>query len=181
MRFGCLLLMFAGLMLVGCGGMPKPQIDSVQPRSDATLVRVAIVPTNHDSAWDKENVRLRCRQLWLDRSGVPTSNEVVFDQAFDGPQGTARGTIKMRDTNGRSTRRVRLAFEIVSGDNPQNESVSAGTTVEWTIPSSLNEKDIIFTAVISRRARSNYAIDVLYALNPETGVNEQVLPSKRES
>jgi hypothetical protein len=180
MRVSLMLGLLLSVLLVGCGGGPRPDIDAVKPRSDATLVRVAIVPTNYDGAWDAENVRLRCRQMWFDRSGVPTANEVVFDQPFDAPQGTARGTIKMKDADGRSTRRVRLAFDVVSGSNPQSENVSAGTSLEWRMPGNLSQKDLILTAVLSRRGHNNYAIDVLYALDPQTGVLEQVLPNKRE-
>jgi hypothetical protein len=173
------LLLVAGV-LAGCGGTPQPQISAVDPAADTTLVRVAIVPTNYNEAWGNENVRLRCRQLWFDRSGVPTNNETVFDQPFEGAQGKARGTIRMVDANERSTRRVHVAFEVISGENPQSETVSVSRTVEWRMPSNLAEKDLVLTAVISRRARNNYAIDVIYAMDPQTGEMEQVLPSSRE-
>ena len=32
-------------------------------------------------------------------------------------------------------------------------------------------------AVISRKQRNNYQIDVLYAMDPQTGEMEQILPS----
>ncbi|MCA8936920.1 MAG: hypothetical protein KDB68_12040, partial [Planctomycetes bacterium] len=54
-----------GALIAGCGGMPKPQIEPVKPRADATLVRVALVATNYDDSWDKEGVRLRAHQIWL--------------------------------------------------------------------------------------------------------------------
>jgi hypothetical protein len=174
-------MLLAAAMLTGCGGTPQPQIGAVEPASDTTLVRVAIVPTNYNEAWESENVRLRARQLWFDRSGVPTNNELVFDQPFSGPQGTARGTISMIDANDRSTRRVHVAFEVISGENPQSETVSVSRTVEWRMPKQLSEKDLVITAVISRRARNNYAIDVIYAMDPQTGEIEQVLPSRREN
>jgi hypothetical protein len=166
-----------GALIAGCGGMPKPQIDAVKPRADATLVRVAIVATNYDDAWDKENVRLRAQQVWLNDDGVPTNTEQVFDQQYNGKQGANRGTLKMKDADGSSTSSVRLSFELVSGENKTNENISAGTTVEWDVPSALENKDIVLMAVISRKTRNNYKIDVLYAMNPETGEIEQVLPS----
>jgi hypothetical protein len=167
----------ASMLLFGCGGMPKPQIEAAKPRADATLVRVNITATNYDTSWDKENVRLRCSQIWLNDSGVPTNKEQVFDVAFNGRAGDARSTLKMKDSEGRSTNRVRLNFELVSGENKATENVSAGTTLEWKVPSGLEQKDIVFLAVVSRKARSNYAIDVLYAMDPVTAELVQVLPS----
>ena len=166
-----------GALIAGCGGMPKPQIEAVKPRADATLVRVAMIATNYDDSWDKENVRLRAHQIWLNDDGVPTNKEQVFEQAYDGKQGANRGTLKMKDAEGSSTNRVRLAFELVSGENKTNENISAGTTVEWKASSSFENKDIVFVAVISRKQRNNYQIDVLYAMDPETGEMEQILPS----
>lgn len=171
------LVIATGLVVMGCGGMPEPQIESVEPRADATLVRVSMVATNYDTSWDNENLRLRTHQIWLNDAGVPTAKEQVFEQAFEGKQGANRGTIKMKDSDGNSDTDVRLSFELVSGENPSSENISAGTTLEWDIPSNMAEKDIIFLVVVSRKARNNYAIDVLYAVNPETGEIEQVLPS----
>lgn len=167
----------ACLLLFGCGGVPKPQIEAAKPRPDSTLVRVSMAATNYDSSWDKENVRMRCSQIWLNNSGVPTNKEEVFDVAYNGRTGAVRGTLKMKDSEGRSTSRVRLNFELVSGENKQAENISAGTTLEWKLSSSLDQKDIVFFAVLSRKARNNYAIDVLYAMDPATGQMEQVLPS----
>ncbi|MCA8918739.1 MAG: hypothetical protein KDB32_06650 [Planctomycetes bacterium] len=166
-----------GALIAGCGGMPKPQIEPVKPRADATLVRVALVATNYDDSWDKEGVRLRAHQIWLNDDGVPTNKEQVFEQAYNGKQGANRGTLKMKDADGSSTSRVRLAFELVSGENKTNENISAGTTVEWNLPSSMENKDAVLVAMISRKTRNNYQIDVLYAMNPETGDLVQILPS----
>lgn len=172
-----LAVLCIGAVIAGCGGTPKPQIEAVKPRADATLVRVALVATNYDDSWDKEAVRLRAHQIWLNDDGVPTNKEEVFDQAYNGKQGANRGTLKMKDSEGSSTNRVRLTFELVSGENKTNENISAGTTIEWKIPSAFENKDIIFVAVISRKTRNNYQIDVLNAVNPETGELEQILPS----
>ena len=172
-----LLLICIGAVVAGCGGMPKPTIEAVVPHEDATLVRVALVATNYDDSWNNENVRLRVNQQWLNDDGVPTNKEEIFEQAFNGRQGDNRGTIKMKDSEGSSTNRVRLVFELVSGENKASESISAATNLEWKLSSSLEQKDIVLIAVISRKTRNNYAIDVLYAMNPETGDLEQVLPS----
>jgi hypothetical protein len=166
-----------GALLGGCGGMPKPQIEAVKPRADATLVRVSLVATNHDESWDKENVRLRAHQIWLNDNGVPTKKEQVFEQAYNRRQADTRGTLMMKDADGSSSSYVRLGFELVSGENATNENVSAATNLEWKVSSSFAEKDILFVAVISRKTRNNYAIDALYALDPETGNTEQILPS----
>ena len=178
MRFiAALFVVCIGAVLAGCGGMPKPQIEAVVPHADATLVRVAMVATNYDDSWDKENVRLRVNQQWLNDDGVPTNKEEIFEQSYNARQGDNRGTIKMKDSEGSSTNRVRLVFELVAGENKANESISAATNLEWKLPSSLEQKDIVFVAVLSRKTRNNYAIDVLYAMNPVTGDMEQVLPS----
>ncbi|MBK8207611.1 MAG: hypothetical protein IPK87_12615 [Planctomycetes bacterium] len=181
MRFALTVLLLCAGLLAGCGGMPKPQIDSRKPVADQTLARVAIVATNYDEAWDKENVRLRIHQVWLNDAGVPTNKEQVIDQPYNGKQGSNRGTIKMKESDGDSTSWVRLTFEIVSGENAQNENISAGTTVEWKLPSGLAQKDMLLVAVLSRSAKNNYKIDVVYGMNPETGEIEQVLPSSNES
>ncbi len=180
MRITLLLLVCAGL-LSGCGGMPKPNIDARQPRADQTLVRVAILATNYDEAWDRENVRLRCYQVWLNDAGVPERNEEVFTQNFDGKQGAARGTISMKESDGDSTNWVRLRFEVVSGENEASLNTSAGTTVEWYISSSIAQKDAALFAFLSRKGRSSYAIDAVYAMDPATGEMEQVLPSYYEN
>ncbi|MBE7490872.1 MAG: hypothetical protein HS108_03770 [Planctomycetes bacterium] len=178
MRISALFaLVFCFVMLAGCGGMPKPQIDATMPRSDATNVRASVMATNYDSSWDKENVRLRVHQIWLNRDGVPTNKETVLDKAFDGRQGDQRAVLKMKDSEGRSSNRVRLQFELVSGENKTNENVSAASTLEWKLSSSLANKDLLLLAVVSRKGRNNYALDVLYALDPATGYIEQVLPS----
>lgn len=181
MRFlATLFLVALGAVLTGCGGMPKPQIEAVKPRADATHVRAIIAATNYDDAWDKENLRLRCHQIWLNDDGVPTNKEQVFEAAYGDSSGDKRGTLKMKEADGDSTSRVRLGFELVSGENAANENISAGTTIEWKLGSSFNNQDIIFVAVISRKTKNNYKIDALYALNPETGELEQVLPSNDE-
>lgn len=172
-----LVVLCIGTLVAGCGGMPKPVIESVKPREDATHVRVALVATNYDESWDKENVRLRVHQIWLNDDGVPTNKEQVFEQAYNGRQGDNRGTIKMKDAEGSSTNRVRLSFELASGENKANENLSAATNLEWKLSGSLAEKDLVLVAVLSRKTRNNYAIDVLYAMDPETGTIEQVLPS----
>ena len=172
-----MLVVLCGVVLAGCGGMPKPAIDAVTPRADATHVRVAMIATNYDESWDKENVRLRAHQVWLNEDDVPTKKEQVFEQSYNSRQGDKRGTLMMKDTDGSSSSRIMLAFELVSGENASNENVSAATNLEWKVSSSLAEKDIVFVAVVSRKTRNNYAIDVLYAMNPETGDIEQVLPS----
>lgn len=172
-----LFVVCLGSLLVGCGGMPEPQIDAVEPRADATLVRVSMVATNYDESWDKENPRLRAHQVWLNDDGVPTAKEQVFEQSYTGSQGSNRGTIKMKDAEGNSDTYVRLSFELVSGENPTNENISAGTTLPWSVPSTMVERDIVFLAVISRKARNNYAIDALYSINPSNGEMVQVLPS----
>jgi hypothetical protein len=179
MRTAILLLLCAGL-LAGCGGTPKPRIEPQIPVEDQTFARVAIVATNYDRAWDAENVRVRCQQVWLDRRGVPARRAMVFEQPYDGKQGAVRGSIMMKDHEGRSTRWVHLMFEIVSGENPAIENFSAGTTVEWKIPSELAQKDTIFLAVINRRARNDYSIGVVYVIDPSTGEMVQLLPSSRE-
>jgi hypothetical protein len=172
-----LVVLSIGAILAGCGGMPKPQIEAVTPRADATLVRVAIIATNYDESWEKENVRLRAHQIWLNDDDVPTKKEQVFEQAYNHRQADTRGTLMMKDSDGSSTTRINLAFELVSGENATNENVSAATNLEWKVSSSLAEKDIVLVAVVSRKTRNNYAIDVLYALEPATGTLEQVLPS----
>lgn len=178
MRLTALMVLVLGaVLLVGCGGMPKPQIDASLPRSDATNVRAVLTATNYDNSWDKENVRLRVHQVWLNDDGVPTNKETVLDKPFAGQQGDQRAVLKMKDSEGQSTSRVRLQFELVSGENKTNENVSAAATLEWKLSSSLANKDLLLTAVISRKGRNNYAIDVLYALDPATGYLEQVLPS----
>ncbi|MBZ0136417.1 MAG: hypothetical protein K8I27_08610 [Planctomycetes bacterium] len=169
-----------GAVLAGCGGMPKPEIESVAPRADATHVRAVLAATNYDESWDKENLRLRCHQIWLNDDGVPTNKEQVFEAGYNDHAGARRGTLKMKEADGDSTSRVRLGFELVSGENAATENISAGTTIEWNLSSSYNNKDIVFVAVISRKTKNNYKIDVLYALNPETGELEQVLPSNDE-
>lgn len=171
------VLAAVAVVMAGCGGVPKPQIESQKPRADATLVRVSMVATNYDDSWDKEKVRLRVQQVWLNDDGVPTNKEIVFDHAFEGRQGGNRGTLKMKDNEGGNTNRVRLTFELVSGENAQNENISASTTLEWSLSSSFNNKDLVLVPVISRKTRNNYQIDVLYAMNPETGEIEQILPS----
>ncbi len=178
MRFLALAVFaFSAIILAGCGGMPKPQIDATMPRSDATNVRATLTATNYDESWEKENVRLRVHQVWLNDDGVPTNKETVLDKAFAGRQGDQRAVFKMKDAEGQSTNRVRLQFELVSGENKTNENVSAAATLEWKLSSSLANKDLLLVAVISRKGRNNYAIDVLYALDPATGYIEQVLPS----
>jgi hypothetical protein len=172
-----LIVLCIGALVAGCGGMPKPEIEAVTPRADATHVRVAIIPTNYDESWDKENVRFRAHQIWLNEDDVPTKKEQVFEQAYNHRQGDKRGTLMMKDADGSSTTRIMLAFELVSGENATNENVSAATNLEWKVSSSLAEKDIVLVAVVSRKTRNNYAIDVLYAMNPATGDMEQVLPS----
>ncbi len=163
--------------VAGCGGMPKPQIDAMAPRADATNARVTLTATNYDESWEKENVRLRIHQVWLNNDGVPTNKETIVDKPFNGRQGDARTVIKMKDADGKSTRDVRLQFELVSGENKTNENVSAAATLEWSVPSSLTNKDLVLLGVLSRKGRNNYAIDVLYALEPATGEILQVLPS----
>jgi len=175
-----LFVVCTGMLIAGCGGMPKPEIEAVKPRADATHVRAVIAATNYDSAWDKENLRLRCHQIWLNDDGVPTNKEQVFEAAYGDTSGNKRGTLKMKEADGDSTSTVRLGFELVSGENQVNENISAGTTIEWSLDSSYNNQDILFVAVISRKTKNNYKIDVLYALNPETGELEQVLPSSDE-
>jgi hypothetical protein len=163
MRLLATLVVLCGAVLAGCGGMPKPAIEPVAPRADATHVRVVIVATNYDESWDKED--------------VPTRNEQVFEQAFSTRGGSTRGTLMMKDTEGSSTSYVNLVFSLISGENAASENVSAETRLEWKVPSSLAEKDVVLVAVISRKTRNNYAIDVLYAMNPESGDLVQVLPS----
>ncbi|MDC1142033.1 hypothetical protein OAU50_03000 [Planctomycetota bacterium] len=175
-----LALSFVMLLLAGCGSMPKPKIDFQKPRADATYVRVSMVPTNHDSSWKNEKLRLRCSQIWLNDDGVPTNKEVVFDTPYGGDNGAMRYSLKMRDSEGDSTTDVRLQFELVNGEN-ENENVSAGTTLDWDVPSSLAGKDIVFTAYVSRSGRNNYALDVLYASDPTNAERVQVLPSDDES
>ena len=165
------------MLLAGCGGMPKPVIEAAKPRADATNVRVMMAATNYDDAWDKENVRLRCHQIWLNDDDVPTNKEQVLDAAYNGRQGDKRAVLKMKDTDGRSTTRVRMQFELVSGENKTNENVSAGTTLEWYVPSSLANKDILMVAVVSRKGKNSYALDVLYGMDPATGELVQILPS----
>jgi hypothetical protein len=177
MRLLATLVVLCGAVLAGCGGMPKPAIEPVAPRADATHVRVVIVATNYDESWDKENVRLRAQQEWLNENDVPTRNEQVFEQAFSTRGGSTRGTLMMKDTEGSSTSYVNLVFSLISGENAASENVSAETRLEWKVPSSLAEKDVVLVAVISRKTRNNYAIDVLYAMNPESGDLVQVLPS----
>lgn len=172
-----LFVLCIGAVLAGCGGMPKPTVESVTPRADATHVRVAVVATNYDESWDKENVRLRAHQIWLNDDDVPTKKEQVFEQSYNGRQADKRGTLMMKDADGDSTTNIILSFELVSGENATNENVSAATNLEWKVPSSLAEKDIVFVAVISRKTRNNYAIDVLYGMDPATGEMVQVLPS----
>jgi hypothetical protein len=164
------------LLLVGCGGLPQPKIDGRTPRADQTLVRVAIIATNYDEAWDKENVRLVCEQEWLNDNDVAEKREPVFEQRFDAKQGVNRGSLTMKEMDGDSTRWVRLAFSIVSGENEATKNVSAGTTVDWKVSSDIAQKDAAFVAYISRKARNAYAIDALYAMDPATGAIEQVLP-----
>lgn len=175
-----LFVVCTGLLIGACGGMPKPEIEAVTPRADATHVRAVVAATNYDEAWDKENLRLRCHQVWLNDDGVPTNKEQVFEAGYGDTTGGKRGTLKMKEADGDSTSTVRLGFELVSGENAVNENVSAGTTIEWKLDSSYNNQDIMFVAVISRKTKNNYKIDVLYALNPETGDLEQVLPSNDE-
>ena len=175
-----LFLVGIGAILVGCGGMPKPEIEAVAPRADATHVRAVLAATNYDESWDKENLRLRCHQIWLNDDGVPTNKEQVFEASYGDSSGDKRGTLKMKEADGDSTSYVRLGFELVSGENAVNENISAGTTIEWKLNSSFNNQDILFVAVVSRKTKNNYKIDVLYALNPETGELEQVLPSNDE-
>ncbi|MBX3460035.1 MAG: hypothetical protein KF696_08720 [Planctomycetes bacterium] len=175
------LLMLTATLLLGCGGMPKIVMDARKPVKDQTLVRVSVVATNYDDAWDKESVRVRIHQVWLNDSGVPTNKEQVIDQPHNGKSAANRGTIKLKEADGDSTRWVRLTFEIVSGDRPDTENISAGTTVEWKLSSSYAEKDIVLVAVLSRSAKNNYKIDAVWAMNPETGETEQVLPSSYES
>lgn len=172
-----MVLGLCSVILFGCGGMPKPQIDANMPRSDATNVRAVLSATNYDDGWEKENVRLRIHQVWLNRDGVPTNKETVLDKAFGGRQGDQRAVFKMKDAEGGSTNRVRLQFELVSGENKSAENVSAAASMEWKLSSSLANKDLLLLCVISRKGRNNYAIDVLYALDPATGYTEQVLPS----
>jgi hypothetical protein len=171
---------FALLLLAGCGSMPKPKIKVQKPHKDATYVRVSIVPTNHDDGWKSENLRIRCSQIWLNDDGVPTNKEVVFDQPYEGDNGAMRYSLKMRDSEGDSTSEVRLQFELVSGVN-ENENVSAGTTIEWDVPSDFENGDIVFSAHVSRSGRNSYALDVLYATDPASGEHVQVLPSDEES
>jgi hypothetical protein len=180
MRIAMLLLFCAG-MLAGCGGMPKPMVQGQKPRAGQTLVRVAIVPTNYDESWDRENVRVQGFQEWLNDDGVPAQKGDVFDQRLDKKQGITRGTIMMKELDGDETAWVRLKFQVVSGENEASENFSGGATTEWKMPSDLEQKDIIFLVVLSRKARDSYAIDVLYALDPATGAMEQVLPSGYEN
>lgn len=175
------LLTLTALLLLGCGGMPKVEISARKPVKDQSLVRVTVVATNHDDSWDKEYVRVRIHQLWLNDAGVPTNKEQVIDQPHNGKSGANRGTIKLKEADGDSTSWVRLSFEIVSGDNPGAENVSAGTTVEWKLSSTFWQQDFVFVAVLSRSAKNNYRIDAVWAMNPETGETEQVLPSYYES
>jgi hypothetical protein len=177
MRLLSALVVLCGALVAGCGGMPKPQIEAVTPRADATHVRVAIVATNYDSSWDKENLRFRAHQVWLNEDDVPTKKEQVFEQAYNSRGADKRGTLMMKDADGSSSTRINLEFALVSGENAANENVSASTNLEWKVSSSLAEKDIVLIAVISRKTRNNYAIDALYAMNPESGDLEQVLPS----
>jgi hypothetical protein len=172
-----LVVLCFGAVIAGCGGMPKPVIEPVAPRADATHVRVVMVATNYDESWDKENLRLRAQQEWLNENDVPTRNEQVFEHAYNTRGGGKRGTLMMKDAEGSSTSYVNLVFSLISGENAASENVSAETRLEWKVPSSLAEKDIVLVAVISRKTRNNYAIDVMYALNPESGDLVQVLPS----
>lgn len=172
-----LSLTLAACVMVGCGGNPVPQIQAVAPRADATNVRVMLGATNFDESWEKENVRLRCQQIWLDDNDVPTEKELVLEKSFNGRQGDKRAVLKMKDSAGESTRWLLLQFEVVSGENPTQETISAATTIEWKVPSGLTNQDILFVGVLSRKNRNSYAIDVLYAMNPATGEMEQVLPN----
>lgn len=176
-----LLTLFVFLLtLVGCGSMPTPKITAQKPHKDATYLRVSIVPTNHDEIWDKEKLRLRCSQIWLNDDGVPTNKEVVFDQAYGMGNGAIRYSLKMRDSDGDSTTDVRLQFELVSGEN-ENENVSTGTTLDWDVPSEFTGGDAVFTAYISRNGRNSYELDALYIADPITGAHQQVLPSDDEN
>lgn len=181
MRTAFLLLLICSGLLAGCGGMPKPRVNAQTPVADQTLARMAIVATNYDRTWDADNVRLRGFQIWLNRDGQPVKRDPLFEQPYDGKAGAARGSIKMKDVDGRSTNWVYLTFEIISGENPTSESISAATTVEWYIPGNLENKDTTFVAFISRRGRNSYAIDVMYVMDPSTGEMEQLLPSNRQS
>lgn len=181
MRIAFVLLLLCAGLLAGCGGMPQPQINGQTPVEDQTLARMGIYATNYDRAWDDDNVRLRGFQIWLNDAGQPIRRDLVFEQPYNGKAGSVRGTIKTKDAEGYSSNWVRLMFEVVSGENPTSEHVSAGTTVEWYVPSNLANKDTIFVAVISRRARNRYAIDVMYVMDPATGEMEQLLPSDRQS
>ncbi|MEE9311915.1 MAG: hypothetical protein V3V10_05815 [Planctomycetota bacterium] len=160
--------------------MPKPNVKIQLPRKDATYVRVSMVPTNHDDVWGKEKLRLRCSQIWLNDDDVPTNKETVFDQPYNTDNAAMRYSLKMRDAEGDSSTDIRLQFELVSGEN-ENENVSAGTTINWDVPSELAGGDIVFTAYISRNGRNSYALDVLYATDPANGEHVQILPSDDES
>lgn len=172
-----LMLTLAATFVVGCGGMPKPKIEAVNPRADALNVRMVLTATNYDEAWASEKVHLRCNQIWLNEDDVPTKKEKVLDKFFDGRQGDARAVIVMKDNDGKQSDDVRLQFEVVSGENETQENVSSSATLEWSIPSGLRNKDIMMVCVLSRKSRNTYAIDVLYALEPATGEMVQVLPS----
>lgn len=176
-RIVMLLVVCMGGLVSGCGGMPEPQINAVEPRTDATLVRVSLVATNYDPSWDTENLRLRAHQEWLNDDGVPVDKEEIFEQPYGTMQAANRGTIKLKDADGNSDDYVRLNFELISGENPNTENVSAGTTIEWGVPSSFYQQDIVMVCVVSRAARNSYAIDALYALHPQTGETVQILPS----
>jgi hypothetical protein len=168
------------VLLAGCGGMPKPEIQAVTPRADHSLVRVSMSATNYGEAWDAENPRLRCEQVWLNRQGVQIEKTQVFEQPFNGRQGDRRSMIRLQNAEGKPDRWIRLYFEIVSGESAARENITAGTTVEYKVPSEFVRKDLLFLPVLSRKAGNSYAIDVLYIVDPQTGQTEQLLPHSSE-
>jgi len=170
-------LALLGCLAAGCGGVPKPPIEGVNPRPDSINVRMMIGATNYDEAWDNEKVRVICSQIWLNEDDVPERKELVFDKPFNGRQGESRAVVVLKELDGTPSNYVMLQFELKSGENPTQENVSASATLEWYVPSSMENRDILMVAVINRKSRNNYAFDRLYALEPDQGDIEQILPS----
>jgi hypothetical protein len=172
-----MMLTVLACVMSGCGGMPEPKIEGTAPRPDSLNVRMVLTATNFSEDWVAEKVHLSVQQSWLNEDGVPKKMEKVLEKFFDGRQGDARAVVLMKDIDGQQTDEVRLQFYVNSGENPTQINTSVSPTIEWSIPSGLRNKDILMVAVLSRKNRNSYAIDVLYALEPATGEIVQILPS----
>lgn len=170
-------LFVLALGLAGCGGMPKPKITAAKAKPSTTNLRVGLVASNYDAAWDKENVTLYVVQQWRNNKDVPVKEETVAEKQFGKGQASTRGAITRKNAEGDETNKVFLKFELKSGPDPLNQNVSAAITREWKMSSSMADADLLFIAAISRTGENNYAIDVVYAQNLATGEIEQVLPS----